>query len=199
MVINELAQWAAILFLGIMVFGLTRQLGQYMLGPRERAALDMGPAVGSSLPDGLLTPGERASVSALMSGHGTLWAALLTVDSGCETCTAILSRVKDEGMPDGAPLITIARLADAQGLGPAETAMADLALVDPKRVNAAHLGTPFLMIIDDSFVVQYKALATHVADAVASWRGTSVTIHTSPGGNGASQPLGVTEEVEVGK
>jgi hypothetical protein len=160
-VINELAQWAAIAFLAIMVFGLTRQLGTYMLGPREKAALDMGPAIGSQLSSDLLQRKYQTALAKLMEDRGVGFGVVLVIDKNCETCAGILQRVRTEGVPDNAPLVAITRLAGDGPSGPMGEDVADVAIVDPERVNRARLGTPFLMIVDGSLKVRFPRRSRH--------------------------------------
>jgi hypothetical protein len=182
--INDLAQWAVIVFLAIMVFGLTRQLGNYIVGPRERAAWDMGPDVGSPLPQELLSAEHRIRLQELIQTRPADFGAVLVVDDTCESCDAILERLQTTGMPEGAPLVTISRLSKTDGAPLAET-VADIAITDPERVKNAQVGTPFLMLLDASLTVKHKALGTHVEAAVAAWRGTPLEVLAVAGANGA--------------
>jgi hypothetical protein len=72
--INELAQWAVLLFLTIFVLGLTRQLGNFLVPPEQQRAREVGPGLGTALPADLLAAGARERLAAVMAARATGWA-----------------------------------------------------------------------------------------------------------------------------
>jgi hypothetical protein len=107
--LNELLQWAALVFMGIFLIGLTRQLAHFLVDPKEQYANDTGPRLGKGLSEDLLTRAEREQVSALFASRRTAWGAIVVVAETCIGCKAMLERVSDSGVPDGAPLVVISR------------------------------------------------------------------------------------------
>lgn len=170
MLFNELAQWAVLVFLAVFVVGLTRQLGNFMAGPRTRAASVVGPEVGDPLPAQLLTPDEKSAFRGLMEERGVDWGAVLVVDDSCVGCDKVVERIEQQGVPEGAPLVVFSRRSTSEHEARLSE-FGDQVIVDPERVRMANLrSTPFVMVVDRSMKVCHKALATHLADAVETWR-----------------------------
>jgi hypothetical protein len=170
MIFNELAQWAVLLLLAFFVFGLTRQLGSFLVPESDMAALKIGPDVGKSMPDGLLTQSQAQEVLDLMSQRGTDWAGFLVVAEDCPGCGGVLEALRDRGSPDHAPVVALSRAS-----GPEHEALmrsaADLTIVDGERLHAAGLGpSPFFMIVDQSLKVIRKEITADVHDAVQRWK-----------------------------
>jgi hypothetical protein len=169
--LNELAQWAALLLLGFFVLGLTRQLGNVLVSPRERVEQNRGPRLGRRLPAAILGQDDRERLLALMQERSSNWAALLVVGEDCPRCGLLIERLMETGMPDGAP---VAVLSDRSG--PDHRTLldraADLVIVDSERLAAADLNVkPFVLILDDSLRVRHKQVAWDLSDAVSTWRG----------------------------
>lgn len=59
MIINQVAQWAALACIALFVLGLTRRLGLFMQTGRQRSVTENGPTLGHPLPDALLVTEER--------------------------------------------------------------------------------------------------------------------------------------------
>jgi hypothetical protein len=183
MIFNELAQWAVLLLLAFFVFGLTRQLGSFLVPESDMAVLSIGPKVGKAVPDGLLTESQSREVIDLMAQRGTDWAGFLVVAEDCPGCGGVLERLRDRGSPDHAPVVALSRRS-----GPDHEALmrsaADVTVVDEERLQAADLGpSPFFMIVDRSLKVIRKEITADVHDAVERWKNES-------GRNGAPQTNG---------
>jgi hypothetical protein len=169
-IVNELAQWAALLFVAVLVVGLTRQLGNFLIPRHEQLALDVGPRVGRKLPGDLLSPDEHRQVLDLIQERRTGWAAFLVVSEGCPGCKDLLERLESTGAPQRAPVIALSRKSGEEHVT-ALRAATDLVIVDGARLKAAGLTiTPFAMIVDRSMTVLHKQLAWDLAEVVAAWR-----------------------------
>jgi hypothetical protein len=171
LVLNEIAQWAALLFLGIFVLGLTRQLGDFLVPRRERAAQDRGPDVGKGIPEELLSQDERARMSELMAERGVEWAALLIVGEDCPRCQQLIERLIATGVPDDAPVAVVSSRSSASHAELLASA-ADVVAVDGARLEAADLHIkPFALILDRSFKVLHKQITTDHEQAASAWKG----------------------------
>ncbi len=170
MLINELAQWAALIFLGIFVVGLTRQLGRYMVSEREEIAHSVGPDVGKALPRDLLPTADRERLAELIGASEAGWGVVVVVDPDCPGCAALLQQAEREGMPEHAPAAAVTRSDEAEFaeyLG----RVFDVAVADAGRVERAGLQvTPFVLIVDGALRIAHKALTADVSAAVAHWR-----------------------------
>ncbi len=170
LLLNELAQWAALLVIGVFVFGLLRQLGDFLVPPRERAARARGPSLGAALPAGLLSEEERSRLLELLRDRSAGWAAVLVVDEECPRCEELLENLERTGAPEGAPVVALSNKS-----GPAHRArleeVADLVAVDATRLERAALDVrPFTLILDGSLKVVDKQVAWDLQEAVEMWR-----------------------------
>jgi hypothetical protein len=189
--INELLQWAALAFVGVFLIGLTRQLGHFLVDPKEQYANDTGPPLGKPLPDDLLTRNERDRVTELFAARRTAWGALVVVAETCIGCKAMLERVSKSGVPDGAPLVVISRESGADHRRYLE-AIADVVIVDHKRLSRADLlVSPFVIMFDPNFHVVHKAIAPDLEFTVAQWKGPD-SVHRAPNGHSSDARLALT-------
>ena len=62
MEVNELAQWVVLVFMGVFLLGLTRQLGAFMR-PHSEELADMGPALGTEVPSALVDDPYQVGIS----------------------------------------------------------------------------------------------------------------------------------------
>jgi hypothetical protein len=178
MLINELAQWAVLLFIAIFVLGLTRQLGNFLVPKREQMANSLGPALGASLPLSLLDAGARAHVNHLMRDRQTDWGVVLIVSEDCPSCDTVLDRLGEQRPSIRGPIVALSRRSGSAHEDRLR-GLTDLVVVGGAALKAEGLtATPFAMVIDESFRVRHKALATDVADTLAAWSGT----HNGHGG-----------------
>lgn len=168
--LNEALQWAALLFIGVFVVGLTRQLGAFMTHTRQDKAALEGPPVGSVAPPSLIRPEERTRIADLMAERGTDWAGLVTVSESCESCEEYLDALPAEGIPEGAPLIIMSN-ASSEEHRRRLSALGDLVVVDGRRMRRSRIEiTPFCIIVDRDFVVVKKGIAADFAALCDSWR-----------------------------
>lgn len=183
MLLNELAQWAALLFLGIFVLGLTRQLGDFLVPSRERVAENRGPKIGKRLPAGLLPAGDHRRLLELMEERAARWAALLVVSEDCPRCKTLIERLAETGAPDHAPVVALSSRS-----GPDHTAVleatADIVVVDGKSLEKADINVrPFVLIVDRTLKVRHKQIAWDLHEAVHAWTGGD-----EESGNGTPMP-----------
>jgi hypothetical protein len=168
--LNELAQWAVLIFLAVFVLGLTRQLGRFMVGERDEIAHSVGPDVGKRLPHDVLPEKERETLAGLIRSSAAGWGALLVVDAECIGCAALLDRMEREGAPEGAPVAALSRSSDTEFLRNLARIF-DVAVGDPERMARAGLRvTPFVIILDGDLRIAHKALTSDLRAAVDQWR-----------------------------
>lgn len=170
MLINELAQWAVLAFMAVFVFGLTRQLGSFLLEPKEEHAVTTGPDLDKPVPKALIRPRERSELAALMKARGADAASVLVVDEDCPGCSDLLDRLAHEGAPENAPIMIVSRLSSEEHVKHLR-GLADIVVVDPARLKEVKLDiTPFLMVVDRDCRVVHKQLTPDLRDAFARWR-----------------------------
>lgn len=171
LLINELAQWAVLAVLGIFVVGLTRQLGAFLVAPKDLAALEAGPDVGASLPKGFLSTEERRTVDAALRTRGEDAAVVfLVVSEECAACKGLLAGIEEDGIPEGVVVVAYSRGSGDEHRRRLES-VSDLAIVDEKRLDEADLPvTPFAVVTDAKLRVLHKQVAWRLPEVVASWR-----------------------------
>ena len=169
MLLNELAQWAVLLALAVFVVGLTRQLGDFLIPPRERVEQSYGPGVGARLPAALLPEPERARLTALMVERDSEWAAVLVVSGECTRCGELLERLVDEGAPSGVPVVGLSMTSEEAHRSLLDQAV-DIAIVDPESLDAQNLHVkPFALVVDRDLVVRHKQLAFDLREVARTY------------------------------
>lgn len=159
-IVNEAAQWAVLIFLGVFVVGLTRQLGHFLNSSREQKAKIEGPQLGRVAPNALIAQDERAHLRALMDARGVDWAGVVAMDERCAGCDQLVQALEADGMPQSAPLFVLARQAGAEYVERLR-AVAELVVVNERRLNRSGITiTPLTMIVDRSCVVQAKGIGS---------------------------------------
>ena len=177
----EVLQWAAILFLGVMALGLTRQLG-FFLVPRTEQLRQQGPDVGSDLSP-LLGPvaGEvRERLAAPMAEA----AAVLVVDERCEGCRQILDQF-EQGLWDTKGRLVLVAVVKESGRDFVSRvrAIADVVAEDPDGTNTRGAGivaTPYGLVVDEHLRVQDREVGGHVEDLLANFLGRAGTKAAAP-------------------
>lgn len=170
MLLNELAQWAVLILLGLFVLGLTRQLGEMLVSPRQRLGHSRGPRLGKSLPPRLLPAHDRPRLQALMSERDSKFAAVLVVGEGCPRCATLLEGVRDHGSPNGAPIVVV-----TTGSGTAHSdlvgAVADfVVLLGDDALDEEDLtAKPFVLIVDRSLKIRHKQVTWDLQEAFQQW------------------------------
>lgn len=170
MIVNEIVQWAVLAFLGVFVLGLTRQLGKFLVSPRQELVADNGPALGKRVPERILGGDDAGQVARLMRERDVDWSAVLVVGEGCVGCGPLLERLEADGVPDGGPVVIAARSASPEYRERLER-LADVVVVDEQAVADLKIrATPFGLVLDDMLRVQHKDLAWDLGDLVGRWR-----------------------------
>lgn len=191
MLVNEIAQWAVLAFLGVFVLGLTRQLGKFLVTPRQELVSDNGPALGKQLSGRFAGAGGTGDLTRLMREREVAWSAVLVVGEGCVGCGPLLERLESDGVPDGAPVLIAVRSASPEYRGRLER-LADVVVVDEKAVVDLKVrATPFGLVLDDELRVQHKDLAWDLAEFVGKWK--------QAGGHSGEAPVLETTQVGGGR
>jgi hypothetical protein len=171
-VINEALQWAVLLALSVFVFGLTRQLGHFLIINRADRSASNGPDLGKAVPGGLLHDAERDALRALMRERSSDVAAVAAVAEHCPGCRTLLDELADNGAPEGMPLVLLAASASDE-FRSRLTSLSDVTVIEEQRIKAGGIGlTPFVFILDEQFNVVHKEAAMTVHGTLRSWRRT---------------------------
>ncbi len=167
MLFNELAQWAAIAFLGIITLGLTRQLGHF-LTPNQQLLTDSGPEVGSSL-TGRLREEDVHAMRSLLARRTAAHGAILVTDQSCFGCKQLLEMLSRQRAPDHLPLTALVKRSGPEFI--AEVAeIVDQVIVDDEGKLTGELGilgTPFLIVVDADLNVVHRELPSDADVAFA--------------------------------
>lgn len=187
MLFNELAQWAVLLFLAVFVFGLTRQLGFFLVPQRQRL-LEGGPKVGDVLPDVLVEDGRGATLTRLIRGStGAGVAAIFVVEEDCPACNGLLAHMEAQDIEVGMPMAAVLK-GDPETEFGRRVRKAFAAVIeddDGDRARRAGIdGTPFLLIVDEGLVVRHKDWGGDLFEGATKW-----LEGTRSGGNGAASPV----------
>lgn len=193
--VNEILQWIVLLFIGMFVFGLTRQLGRYMVGHRQEIANDIGPDPGKPLPLEILDADERQEFEHLILESPERFGMLLVVEEECPGCQAMLARIEDGLAPEGVPRAILSKTTSAAFRRRLEQ-LADIVVVDEHRMDSAGLRvTPFVFVLDRDLRVGSKSLTSDLARIAEEWRrdtspaprrtlGRALSLSTNGGGKG---------------
>jgi hypothetical protein len=172
MIVNEIAQWAVLVFLAVVSFGLLRQLGSYVAPRSEEAAREYGPSIGSALPQVLFSDEEWRTVRALVAGSRENGLALMFLDENCEACERWATVFEERGPLEGIPLVAYIN-GDALSLDNGFVRAADLIVKDTQRevMNDVNIrATPFLIVADQELRVEYKQVGGGPHEGVENWR-----------------------------
>ena len=178
--INEVAQWTVLVFLSVFVLGLTRQLGRFLVNPREERS-QQGPDIGARVPRALLPDDSRETLIRLMAERPAQWAALVFVRDRCSGCNQLVRNLAEFDVPDNAP---VAVHTNAVGDNLAKmAAVADVVIADPggERAKAAEISAmPFIVLLDEELRVVYKRLGVRIDHLYLDWQ------HAHTHGRGAN-------------
>jgi hypothetical protein len=159
--LNELAQWGALISVGILALGLTRQLGAFLVPAQDQSALEVGPDVGKRFPAGFLSADQRAELVAEMERRAVELATFLVVSERCQTCRALLDELAASGR-QRIPLVALSRESSGEHRQLLE-AVASLVVVDAARLDALNLTIgPLALVVDRELRVQTKQLVFSV-------------------------------------
>lgn len=167
----EILQWAAILFLGVMVFGLTRQLGFFLI-PRHEQLRQQGPKIGAVLGSDVFDEIEQRRIRDAIATGPTLGAVLLIVDERCSGCAQLVGIVEEwSAYPRATTLVALVKES-----GPAFrdrlAAVVDVTFDDSsgaKTRAAGIVATPYLLMIDQQLRVEDAEVGGHIEPLIASW------------------------------
>lgn len=186
MILNELAQWAALIVVTVFVIGLTRQLGYFIRPPEEERSDAFGPELGGALPSELFAGPDRDRLEALFDRASVSRAAVMVTHERCEPCASWLEALGGSGR--SVPLIALTNDPSPEYLARL-LSTADLTIVDDaeaQQLKEANLvATPFLMLIDRQLRVQEKQLGGDPLAALRRW-------DPDRNGSGSEEPLEVT-------
>jgi hypothetical protein len=194
LLINEFAQWAVLLLLVVFVFGLTRQLGNFLVPASEARAREVGPDIGKRLPSWFFEREEYGHLLQLMEERQSDRALLLVVSEVCVQCSEVVHQLRTNGAR-GAPIVALSRQSSSEHRALLED-VADLVIVDEDRLTRAHLTVaPFALIADRQLTVHDKQFVGKLDDLLRIWTGRSE--HQPSGTNGASSDSAPTV-IQVG-
>ena len=176
MLINELAQWAVLILLAVIVFGLLRQLGHFIV-PRREELLYRGPDIDGDLPRELLTGVHahdlRETIAASRGGLGLV----VALNENCSGCKALISGLEAFGRPLEAPLVAIV---DSTPESRARIAQVfDYVVDDPGggfTRNAGIMATPFVLAVDAELRVRHRAISSGVHELMEEWAGLDSSV-----------------------
>lgn len=155
--INEVAQWAVLVFLSVLALGLTRQLGHFLL-PHNEQVMQTAPEVGSVLPDTLLDAGDRQALAALAAGHESGLAGVVVLNEECNGCQAMIEDLESGAVVRHGPLVAVVKESEAAFVGRAATVF-DFVVDDEDGDRVSRTGlaaTPFLLLVDSDLRVTHR-------------------------------------------
>jgi hypothetical protein len=169
MLLNELAQWAVLLFIAIFVIGLTRQLGNFIMPKRERVDLDIGPRVGDLVSDRLFSEAESRAIRELITASSLDWGTLVVLHDHCSGCSTLLDGVDRKGKPRDAVMVALTRDEAADHVDRLRR-LSDMTIVDGQRLDDAELFTaPFVLMVDADLRVLHKDVTPDLHSTVNAW------------------------------
>jgi hypothetical protein len=157
MLLNELAQWGALIFVGILALGLTRQLGVFLVPAPQEVTLEVGPDVGKCFPSGFLSSVQHAELHADMDRREVDLATFLVVSERCQTCQVLLDELA-ANRGERLPIVALARESSPEHRQLLD-AIASLVVIDPHRLDALNLTIgPLGLVVDRELRVHSKQL-----------------------------------------
>lgn len=167
MIVNELAQWAVLLFLAIFVFGLTRQLGRLLLGTRGELAADIGPDIGKQVPRDLLPEEDWRRFETALAASRSDAGAIAVLEEDCPGCERILAELSADRWTGDVALAAISRTSSTEHERRMRE-MFDVVAVDEQRVKRAGIRvSPFIFIVDHELRIRHKAVTPSLNAALA--------------------------------
>ena len=170
MSVIDILQWAAILCLGVMCFGLTRQLGHF-LQPHVEQVLSMGPDVGQELSEQLLTGDERLAFDALRSDATTDVGAIVVLNEQCSGCLGLVDSLERDGFEQLGPLAVVAKEASPAFVERLRMTF-PLVVVDAESARTAAAGivaNPALLIVDSDYKVVHREFGGNITSSLGRW------------------------------
>lgn len=173
MLINEFAQWAVILLLGIIVLGLVRQLGIF-LTPRRDLVLDRGPAIGSDLPASLFDEMGAQRFSGLIAESGQGHGLIAVLRDKCLGCKDLVAELEVAGRPAGYPIAALVDTSDADFSTRVDQVF-DLVVHDEDLERAVAVGivaTPYVLAVDEYLKIQHRGITGDLHGLAHEWFGS---------------------------
>jgi hypothetical protein len=193
---NELAQWATLLFLGVFIVGLTRQLGRFILPHEfERPGLApvQGPPIGARLAQLIPEPLLRALTRASSASESSELVVLAIVRDHCASCDVLLNELSgSSARPPVVALVTDP--ASAEHVATVAAAVDDV-VRDPDGQTAKDLliaATPFVLLLDDNLELLHKQLGGTVDGAL-----DDLAIRRGDSNGGAASATGESERAAL--
>jgi hypothetical protein len=92
MLVNEVLQWSVLLFVVVVVLGLARQLGTFIL-PHEQQLAAMGPSLGDRLDEKFVSAEDQAQLMQLLRDRDAEFALVLVLADRCQGCDSIVQQL----------------------------------------------------------------------------------------------------------
>jgi hypothetical protein len=167
---SEILQWAVLLFLVFMVFGLTRQLG-FFLVPHQEQLKQQGPQEGDRLGGEIFTPADRTAFQRALTATESRGGAVIVIDENCIGCRQLLEDLEQlSRAPRLMPLVGWVRRSSPAFVERAG-AVFDVVLDDAEGARASGagiVGTPFAMMIDADLRVERVELGALLPELLES-------------------------------
>jgi hypothetical protein len=184
---NELAQWAVLLFVAVFVFGLTRQLGFFLVPQRDKL-LEAGPKIGKVLPEVLVEDGRGAALTRLIRrSTGAGFAAIFVIEEDCPACNGLLAHMEAGNVDVSMPMAALLK-GDPEAEFGRRVRKAFAAVIEDNGGDLARHagidGTPFLLIVDEQLIVRHKDWGGDLFEGATKWLAA-----TQSGNNGAEGPV----------
>jgi hypothetical protein len=170
MVINEIAQWAALVFCAVFLVGLTRQLASFMDERPARLADRPAPAIGESLPEELFDHAERAALASLIAASPGQRGLVAFVSQDCGGCDELLDDLDATPPPQDVPLAAVSWVSAPAHQERLRRAFAVVAR-DPSAGMSKAIGvhtTPFVLSVDPNLVIRAGQPGQSLADIASA-------------------------------
>jgi len=175
-IFNEFAQWAVLVVMAILMLGLVRQLGHFIV-PRRDHLLYLGPDIGKTVPealiDGVPVGDLRKQINESADGLGLI----AVINDRCAGCKGMLAQLQAIGKPRDCPLVAVAHSEDDEYIGYVRGLFDYVAWdVDGSRAHdAGIIATPFVLAIDSELTVEHRGISGGLHELLAEWTGRSPT------------------------
>lgn len=165
---NEILQWLTLSFCAVFLFGLTRQLGFFLMPRREELATH-GPSLGKRLSEELLPAEDQQRLQQLSRERRSDFVGYVVIYDKCASCENLIQEVRDP-LTRRIPVAALAVGSDPEFQRRALDTF-DVVVLDPLgeiRQQAEIIATPFVILLDANLNVVAKEVTdslVEVADA----------------------------------
>jgi hypothetical protein len=104
--LNELLQWSVLVFLLVVVIGLARQLGVFML-PHHAQLAEQGPELGDRLNRQFVPPADQERLVDLIADQEARCGIVVVLDEACGGCAALVEDLSHSTR--SVPLLAVAK------------------------------------------------------------------------------------------